>query len=343
MKAAVFHGKQDIRVEDVREPTVENDEVLIKVERAGICGTDLHEYMGGPIFALPGVTLGHEYSGTVVDIRRGVQGFSVGDRVTGISVTGCVACYCCRHGLTSLCDTPTFVGLRSPGALASFAAVPASALFVVPEGLSLTEAALVEPLGVAFHAVRRGRVAAGESVYIAGAGPIGLGVLQSARAAGASEIIVSEISPRRRLAALELGATRVIDPTVEDVVSITHSLTFGRGADVSFDTAGVQAAFDPAIAATRKRGRFVVVAAWERPASLQMQDYLLRELELIFTFGYESEEEIPQLLKLMARGEIKASPMITSEIKLASIVSAGFEELRHNRDSQVKILIDPSN
>lgn len=342
MKAAVFHGIEDVRVEDVPEPTVGHQDVLIRVERAGICGTDLHEYLGGPIFAVPGTTLGHEYSGTVVELGSEVRGLAVGDRVAGVGVTGCGVCYLCRHGLTGICDTPTFVGLRIPGALAPLAAVPASALFVVPENLSLTEAALVEPLGVAFHAVRRGRVAAGESVYIAGAGPIGLGVLQAARAAGASEIIVSEVSTRRRQAALELGATRVIDPTAEDVVAVTQSLTFGRGADVGFDTAGVQAAFDPAISAIRKRGRFVVVAAWERPASLEMTGPLLRELELIFTFCYEAEEEIPQLLKLMARGQIKASPMITSQIDLASIVSGGFEELRNNRDEQVKILVDPS-
>jgi threonine dehydrogenase-like Zn-dependent dehydrogenase len=220
--------------------------------------------------------------------------------------------------------------------------MPASALFVVPDDLSLVEAALVEPLGVAFHAVRRSRLAPGESVYVAGAGPIGLGVIQAVRAAGASEIVVSEVSPRRRQAAMELGATRVIDPTTEDAVEVTRSLTFGRGADVGFDTAGVQAAFDPAIAAIRKRGRFVVVAAWERPASIELSGPLLREIELLFTFCYEAEEEIPQLLKLIARGDIKAGPMITSDIGLDAVVRGGFEELRTHRDAQVKILVNPS-
>ena len=154
MKAAVFHGTEDVRVEEVPEPTVGHEDVLIEVERTGICGTDLHEYLGGPIFAVPGTTLGHEYSGTIVELGSEVRGFAVGDRVAGVGVTGCGVCYLCRHGLTGICDTPTFIGLRSPGALAPLAAVPASALFVVPENLSLTEAALVEPLGVAFHAVR---------------------------------------------------------------------------------------------------------------------------------------------------------------------------------------------
>ncbi len=342
MKAAVWYAAEDVRVEEVPEPTPAEGEVLIQVERTGICGTDLHEYLGGPLFALPGTILGHEYSGTVVEVGKGVDGFHAGDRVAGVGVTGCGVCYYCRHGLTGICDNPTFIGLRRPGALAPLASLPASALFVVPENLSLVEAALVEPLGVAFHGVRRGRVAPGETVYVAGAGPIGLGVIQAVRAAGASEIIVSEVSARRRQAAAELGATRVIDPTVENAVEVTRSLTFGRGADVGFDTAGVQAAFDPAIAAIRKRGRFVVVAAWERPAAIEMSGPLLREIELLFTFCYEAEEEIPQLLKLIARGDIKAAPMITSEIGLGAIVSGGFEELRNHRDAQVKILVNPS-
>ncbi|HAS31443.1 2,3-butanediol dehydrogenase [Microbacterium sp. UBA837] len=342
MKAAVWYAKEDVRVEEVPEPKPDEGEVVIQVERTGICGTDLHEYLSGPHFALPQTILGHEYSGTVVDLGKGVDGFRVGDRVAGVGVTGCGVCYYCRHGLTGICDNPTFIGLRRHGALAPLASVPASALFVVPDELSLVEAALVEPLGVAFHAVRRSRLAPGETVYVAGAGPIGLGVIQAAVAAGASEVIVSEVSPRRRQAATELGATRVIDPTTEDAVEVTRSLTFGRGADVGFDTAGVQAAFDPATAAIRKRGRFVVVAAWERPASFELTGPLLREIELLFTFCYEAEEEIPQLLKLIAAGKIKAAPMITSEVGLDAVVSGGFAELRDHRDAQVKILVNPS-
>lgn len=342
VKAAVFYGKEDVRIENVPEPIPENHEVLIQVERTGICGTDLHEYVAGPMFAVPGTILGHEFSGTVVEPGKDVHGFAPGDRVAGIGVTGCGMCYYCRHGLAQLCETPTFIGLRRPGALAPLAAVPASALFLVPENLSLAEAALVEPLSVSFHAVRRGRVAVGDSVYIAGAGPIGLGVLQAVRAAGASEIIVSEVSTRRRQAASELGATRIVDPTSEDAVEVAHSLTFGRGVDVAFDTAGVQPAFDAALAATRKQGRLVIVAAWERPAALEMSSLLLREVELVYTFAYEAETEVPALLKLMSRGDIQAAPMVSSEIGLGDVVARGFEELRTNRDAQVKILINPS-
>lgn len=342
MKAAVYFGREDIRVMDVPEPTCGINEILVKIELSGICGTDLHEYMGGPYFALPGVALGHEFSGTIIDMGSGVTGFSVGDRVAGIGVTGCEKCYYCRQGLTGLCSDPTFIGLRTGGALAALVAVPASAVFHVPESLSMKEAALLEPLGVAFHAVRRGQVVAGETVFVAGAGPIGLGVIQAVRASGASEVIVCEVSPRRRQAALELGATCVIDPTAEDAVAIVHSLTFGRGVDICFDTAGVQKAFDTATGTLRKRGRFVMVAAWEKPASFDLPDYLLRELEFIFSFSYEAENEIPNLLKLMARGDIKALPMISAEIALDSIVSDGFEELRNNREGQVKILVNPS-
>lgn len=342
MRAAVWYAKEDVRVEEVAEPTPKKGEVLIRVERTGICGTDLHEYLAGPIVAQPGTILGHEYSGTVIEAGEGVKGMSPGDRVAGIGVVGCGSCYYCRRALTSLCDTPTFIGLRTPGTLAPLASVPASALFVVPEGLSLVDAALVEPLAVSFHAVLRSRLAVGESVYIAGAGPIGLGVVQAARVAGASEIIVSEVSSRRREVALELGATRVVDPTVEDAVAVTQSLTFGRGADVGFDTAGVQAAFDSAVAAVRKRGRLVGVAAWERPATVSMTDLLLREINFLYSFAYEPEDEVPRILKLMARGEFKTDSLITSQIGLDEIVSGGFEELRDHRDAQVKILVDPS-
>lgn len=342
MRAAVWYGKEDVRVEDVPEPTPTEGEVILQIERTGICGTDLHEYLAGPLVASPGTIMGHEFSGTVVETGPGVTGFRSGQRVAGIGVTGDGTCWYCRHGLPGLCENPTFIGLRRPGALAPRVSVPASALFEIPDDLSLVDAALVEPLGVAFHAVRRSGLSVGETVYIAGAGPIGLGVLQSARAAGASEIIVSEVSPRRRAAAEQLGATRVIDPTSEDPVEVARSLTFGRGADVGFDTAGVQVAFDPALQAIRKRGRFVVVAEWEKPANIPLTDPLLREIELKFTFCYEADEEIPQLIKLIARGDIKTAPMISSQIPLGEIVTSGFEELRNHRDAQVKILVNPS-
>lgn len=180
MRAAIYHGREDVRIEELPDPSPRAGEVVIEVARAGICGTDLHEYIAGPMHAAPGgVVIGHEYSGTVVGVGSGVREFTEGDRVCGVGVFfGCGECGFCKQGAEALCGAVGFIGFAVNGALARYASLPTKALFRIPDEISLAEAAVVEPIASAYHAVRRSGLAAGGTVFIAGAGPIGLALVQ---------------------------------------------------------------------------------------------------------------------------------------------------------------------
>lgn len=342
MQAAVYRGREDVRIEELPDPTPRAGEVAIEVARAGICGTDLHEYMAGPMHAAPGIIMGHEYSGTVVGVGPGVHDFIEGDRVCGVGVFGCGECGPCRQGAEALCTTVGFIGFNVHGALARYASLPAKALFRIPDEISLIQAALVEPIASAYHAVRRSRLTAGETVFIAGAGPIGLALVQFSLTQGASQIVVAEVSATRRAAAQRIGAARVIDPHLEDAAEVVRTLTDGRGVDVSFDAAGAQPALDAALGVLRPRGRLVVVAIWEALANVDINRNIMREAEISFSFCYEAQWQVPEILSLIAKRAINPDQLLTDEIPLDAVVSRGFEGLRNNREAHIKILVDPA-
>lgn len=342
MKAAVLYGNRDMRVEEVPDPTPKEDEVMIKVSRNGICGTDLHEYLEGPIFATKGIIMGHEFSGTVAEVGSKVTDFKVGDRVVAVPFFYCGTCYYCKRGLYHLCNNLLSMGLWGiNGALASYVVVNAKQVFLMPDNLPLEEGALVETIAVAFHGVRRSRLKAGESILITGAGPIGSSAILSAKAAGASQIIVSEVSQRRKELAKDLGATTVLDPTKDDVVAVVKELTKGVGVDVSLEAAGANQAFEAAIQSLRKRGRFVQVAENATVSGIVWNQYLLSEIELLTSFGYEFMDEFPAVMSLMAKGAIEGKKIVTDDIKLDRVVEDGFEALAKERDKHNKILVNP--
>jgi (R,R)-butanediol dehydrogenase/meso-butanediol dehydrogenase/diacetyl reductase len=184
------------------------------------------------------------------------------------------------------------------------------------------------------------RLAPGESAFISGAGPIGLSAIASAKAAGATTIIVSEISNVRRQKAEELGATHVLNPSDTDVLSVVRDLTHGLGTDVALEAAGVEPALDIALQATRKAGRFVQIALWGSSPHVNMMMNVMKETEMRFAVGYSFVEEFPELLSLMSAGIIEPKKLITDVISLDDVVPAGFEELLKNRDTHAKILVD---
>src|SRR5439155_15026110 len=226
MHGAVFHGPRDIRIEDVPEPVPGDGEVLLAVARNGLCGSDVHTYVGsdtgGAAMHVPGVVLGHEFAGTVHGLGPGVDDLVEGAAVAVAPIEWCGTCHSCRNGWMNLCRRlALYAGYRRPlhGGLAPFVVVSRRSLFPVPPGLSVADAALAEPVAVAVHAVRRAPVTLGASVLVLGAGPIGLAVLQAARAAGARVTVVTELSVARRAAAAALGATAVLDPATDRTVT----------------------------------------------------------------------------------------------------------------------------
>ena len=343
MKAAVYRGERNLPIEQIDRPTVKPGWVLLNVAYNGICGSDLHAYLEGEQLGMqPGIVIGHEFSGTVTEIGEGVTRAKVGDKVVVAPLVYCGKCYYCRQGLYNLCESMGFYGSVLNGGLEPYVLVPEDVVFQLPDNLSLEEGALTEPLAVAFHAVRRSRLAPGESAFISGAGPIGLAAIASAVAAGASKIIVSEISRVRQQKAWELGATHVLNPTETDVVRTVHELTGGLGTDVALEAAGVQPALDVALQSTRKGGRFVQIALWGESPRVDMMMNVMKETEMIFSLAYSFVEEFPDLLELMSKGTIQPKKLITDVIPLDDVVKGGFEELLNNRDAHAKILVNPN-
>lgn len=347
MKAARWHGVKDIRVEDVPEPKPGKGEVKVKVAWTGICGSDLHEYLAGPIFVpvdedhplshdKAPITMGHEYCGTVAELGEGVTGLSVGDRVAIEPIFACGACPACLEGKYNLCDSLGFVGLSGGyGGFAAHSVVPARMVHKMPEGLSMEQGALVEPAAVALHAVRLSRIKAGDKAAVFGAGPIGLLVVESLRVAGASEIHVVEPSEVRRQKALELGATSVIDPTATDAVAEIRDAT--SGVHVAFEVTGVPQVLPQCIDATRHEGQVLVVSIWEQEAAFQPNTVVLKERHLQGTIAYRNV--YPAVMALMTQGYFNAGQLVTKRIALEDIVAEGFDALVAEK-SHVKILVE---
>lgn len=313
MKAAVFHAKEDLRVEDVEEPSPGPGQVKLRNAFSGICGSDLHMYYSPEALGLDldhphpvtGATLpqilGHEFAGTVVDVGAGVEGVSVGDRVAVWPVYYCGECPACRRGLYNAYQKITFHGVSSDGGgMAEYTTVPASMLHVLPESVDLRMGALVEPMSVAWHAVERSGVQAGGTALVAGAGPIGIGVWFALKAHGVDNVLVSEPSEMRRSTIAALGAT-VVDPVGGDLAASVASLTEGDGVDVAFDAAGAGPAITAGLASLTPGGRLVVVALHERTMDFLPTQLVMGETDIAGSLAY-TPADFDAVIAAMARG-----------------------------------------
>ena len=346
MKAARWHGVKDIRVEDIQTPTPGPGEVAIKVAWTGICGSDLHEYLAGPIFVpvdeehplshdKAPITMGHEYCGEIIELGEGVTGLNLGDRVAIEPIFACGTCPACHEGKYNLCDSLGFVGLSGGhGGFAATSVVPASMVHKMPDALSMEQGALVEPAAVALHAVRMSKIKAGDTAAVFGAGPIGLLVVEALRVAGAAQIHVVEPSPERRRKALELGATSASDPMSTDPVETIRAAT--GGVHVAFEVTGVPRVLQQCIDSTRHEGQTLIVSIWEGEAAFQPNTAVLKERQLLGTIAYRNI--YPAVMELMTQGYFSADKLVTKRISIDEIVDQGFEALVAEK-SQVKILV----
>ncbi|UOR02288.1 2,3-butanediol dehydrogenase [Leucobacter allii] len=332
MQAAQFHGKEDLRVVEVEEPTPGPGQVKIRNAFAGICGSDLHVYYSPEAAGLDldhphpvtGATLpqilGHEFSGTIVELGEGVTSVAVGDRVAVWPVYFCGACPACAKGLYNACAKIGFHGLSSDGGgMAEFTTVPAEKVHVLPESVDLRMGALVEPMSVSWHAVSRSRVEAGQTALIAGAGPIGIGVWFALKARGIDRVLVSEPSAERRATIAALGAT-VIDPVHEDLAAAVSALSDGSGVDVAFDAAGAGPAITSALASLVPGGRVVVVAIHERPMEFLPTQLVMAETEIAGALAY-LPADFDAVIDAMSRGVYDTSGWV-EEVPLDGVVDA---------------------
>lgn len=348
MRALVWHGAGDLRLEDVAEPGPPGpSEAIVEVAYCGICGTDLHEYAEGPVMIRPGphpltgeappLALGHELSGRVVAAGADST-VAEGTRVTVDPCWRCGTCYWCQRGEYNICRSGGSVGLASAGALARYVRVPAAGLVPLPDGVDDRVAALTEPLSVGLHAVHRGGVSVGDSVLVHGFGPVGAAVALAARLAGARVVVVSEPSATRREWAERLGADVVLDPSSVDVRAETYRLTGKVGPDIVFDCAGVPGLLAGIVDTARRGGRIVLVGIGHGHADITPNRVVLFERELVGSLGYA--HDLPRVIDLIAAGRLDPSPLITGVASLERAVPDAFEVLLGDRGTHMKVLID---
>ncbi|MDR1856937.1 MAG: 2,3-butanediol dehydrogenase [Desulfovibrio sp.] len=351
MQAAVWYGKKDIRIETVPVPPPPKPGwVQIKVDWCGICGSDLHEYLAGPIFIpmephpLTGchgkVILGHEFSGVVVATGDGVNNVKVGDKVAPDACQHCGECQPCREGRYNVCEKLAFTGLMTDGAFARLVNVPSELCVIVPPGVSQEDAAVMEPLATGFKAVRMAGSILGLNIVILGAGTIGLGTLMAAKAAGAGQLIVVEQAAARIEKAKAAGADVIINSKEQDPIAVVKELTGGHGADVSFECIGNKLTGPLAVDVIRNTGTAIIVGIFEEPSPFNFFSLSGTDKRVYGSLAY-TVEDFKGLAALMAKGAISAAPLITGKIELKDLVEKGFLELINNKDQNIKILVRP--
>lgn len=350
MRAAVWHAAGDVRVDDVAEPAARDGEVLVEVDLACICASDIAEYRDGPHVipvsrphpltgrAAP-VTLGHEYVGRVVEVGGGVEGLAVGDRVCGDACLRCETCYWCVRGEYNICARGASVGLHADGAFAPRLTVPAYTLAAVPDAVPDTTAALVEPLAVGLHALRRARFQAGETVVVIGFGMVGASVLLSARASGAAAVVVVEGSPARSETARQLGAAEVCAPE-DDVRGAARARTQGIGADVVVDCTGSAAVLPVAVELARRGGRVVICGIPHQPSQVSAARLVYFEREVIGALGYRHDHGA--VLAMLADGRLSCDGILGPVIDLEDIVTEGFERITRDPSAPLRVPVDPA-
>src|SRR5579863_5388291 len=352
MKAAVWHGREDVRVEQVKEPAIPLwGQVQVQVAWCGICGTDLHEYVAGPVYIpvdrphpLTGVQapvqVGHEMSGKIIAVGDGVEDFVLGDRIAACPIVGCMECRWCRSGSMAQCDKVAFLGTSwTGGALAERLNLNAYQCYRLTDAISDEVGALVEPFSSAVRAIAQSGAGPNDTVAIVGAGPIGLMALMAARIQGAKRVVAVEVAARRIQAALECGADAVIDPSNSDPEAQAREITGGDGFDVVIECAGQPASVLMASRITRTRGRLVIMGVFARPAALDLFDLVFREKIVSGSMsGYGLYNET---IQMMSDPRFRGDLLISDRIQLDDLVGTGFHGLLHEKDQHVKILVRP--
>jgi (R,R)-butanediol dehydrogenase/meso-butanediol dehydrogenase/diacetyl reductase len=350
MRAAVFYGAKDIRIESVEAPKeVGPGQVLVRPFWCGICGTDLHEYAMGPIViptephALTGSQapqiLGHEFSGEVVEVGAGVTNVRPGQRVSMMPILNCKQCYYCVRGLGHLCVRMACVGLSHDwGGIAELAVVPADQVYALPDELTDLQGALVEPTAVAAYGVDTANVRPGDTVLITGAGPIGALAAIYANSLGA-RVFISEVNPVRSDLAKSLDVGEVLDPTAVDVVEVLRDATHGIGVDAVVECSGNERALQTGIAAVRSAGTVTQTGLHTKPAAIDPMQVSLREITYNGTWCYPLHDW-PRVIDLIARRGLPVEKVVTAEIGITDLVEKGFETLLSPTGNQVKVLVN---
>jgi len=333
--------KPGVEVQEIEEPKIKPKEVLVRVRATAICGSDLHVYRWDEQTTrwkspLP-MTIGHEWSGDIVEVGSEVKSLNVGDRVAGESHIPCGSCYYCRTGNMHVCQNMLIYGLQTQeGSFAQYAAVPEVIAYKLPASVNYDEGSLFEPLGVAVHAIERVGIEAGDTVLVMGAGPIGIFAQQVAKASGAASVIAAELRQFRLDLAKKIGSADVyVNTEKEDVVKRTMELTNGRGADVVIELAGAPVTTVQALQAVRKCGRVVLVGLSEKPVQIEPTSMIIyKEATVYGSTGRAMFGTWERMVNLVGNKLIKPSGVITDRLQLDS-AETGFQRVIKGESGKV--------
>ncbi|KAF2221165.1 L-iditol 2-dehydrogenase, partial [Elsinoe ampelina] len=363
MLAARFHGPRDLRIDRIPIPVPSPSQILLRITHAGICGSDLHEYLIGPQTIPPPsrphpitnshlpCPMGHEFCGVVAGpsdepplTSANKLPLNPGAKVVVDPRIYCAlpTCPSCSTGATNSCPKWGFHGLSGCcGGFSSYVAVESRMCYVLPESTDLSFAALIEPLAVAWHAVKvAGMEIRGKTALILGGGPIGIALCYVLRVWGAGKLVVSEPAKVRR-EWVERVADLVVNPVEVKVAEECKRLTEGKGVDVVFDAAGVERGLKDGVEALRYGGTYVNVAGWETPFAIPWFPFMLKDMKVQGSMAY-NDEDFAETVKAYAEGKfVGVEDMVTSRITLEDTVEKGFEELISNKDNHIKIIISP--
>ena len=341
MRAGLVTGKGQFELVEREDPAPNADEVVVAIQRCGICGSDVHAYVEGWKYS-PSVC-GHEWVGVIAAAGRDVINVKEGDRVTGAIAPGCGACLECRNDLSQYCRTAwsDYAGPTGPtsGGFAPFLGLTAERVIAIPEAIDTDDAALIEPASVAFHAVRKSQLRVGDVVCVVGCGPIGLLTAQVAKAAGAGVVIAVEPDESRRRLALATGSDIAVAPG-DELREVLDELTQGLQADLAFDCAGIPQTMQQSVDMVRRGGSVCLVGVTGQEAQINPIRWISKEVTLnssiVFTL-----EEMKATSNMIADGRLSVTPLRDVVIDLDSLGSA-IDDLAERRIDAVKILVDPT-
>jgi L-iditol 2-dehydrogenase len=343
MKALLLSEYNQLDIADLPAPVPGAEEILVRVAACGICGSDVHGYDGTSGRRIPPIVMGHEAAGVVSAVGPGVSKFKPGDRVTFDSTVYCGQCEFCLLGDINLCNNRQVIGVscgdfRRAGAFAEYVAVPQRISYHLPDALEFQEAAMLEAVSVALHAVRVSDMKGGETALVIGAGMIGLLTLQAAKAAGASRVLIADIDQTRLRRAEKIGADATLLLSGADLVEEIQKQTGGRGVDLVLEAVGREETISASIASVRKGGTVTLIGNISPEVKIPLQVVVSRQIRLQGSCA--SSGEYPQAMELMAQGKIQVKPLITAVAPLED-GAQWFHRLHSGEPNLMKIVLDP--
>ena len=337
----VEYGKLEYK--EVEKPVYYENEVLIRVKACAICGSDVHGFDGSSGRRIPPVIMGHEAAGVIEEVGSSVKGFSPGDRVTFDSTLYCGTCSWCRSGRINLCDNRKVFGVsctdyKNNGAMAEYISVPAYILFRLPENVSYEEAAVIEPLAVALHAINRTKIHVGDNVVVVGAGTIGQLIIKVLAIMGCGEIIAIDIDESKLEMAKANGAQIVIKSDKVDVIDSVRKLTNGKGMDVAFEAVGITKTVATALRCLKKSGELTLVGNISNSVDFLLQDAVTREVQINCSCASAGEYDI--CLQLLGQKKITVKDIISVKAPLQD-GAKWFEQLHRGAKGIIKVVLMP--